>query len=493
MLSWGVFRYVLDLPVPTPRAPREAMPKTVLGIQIDHSRALAVHLQGGWKGAAVSCVRWVELPGGGADEAGAALLAAGLPHADAAVTALGGDAVFHRIVELPFVDRAKVVQAAPLEAEDSLPLPLEDLVCHSQILERGAGRSRALLAAAPEARVEDLLAALAAGGIQPQVVDVEALALGTVARRCLPGEPLVAALDLGPFVSQVVLVGAEGPFSFHAFSSAHPELPNEVARYLAHWQELGQRAETLYLSGPRAGDADLETWSGTLGIPVRQLPRPSDAITPPSAEDLAWPGWAIALGLALREAGGRGGSRINLLQGAFAPRRESGPWRRRAITGGIYAALLLGLWGAAAWSESAYRESQYQELKTAVREAFRAALPDVTNIVSERDQMRARVDELEARAASLGSLVDREVSPLRILREISARVPGDLKVEFRDFTVEEGRVRVEGETTSFDAIDKIKADLAQYPRFATVTVSDARVGVSDQVLFKLTITLGKEG
>ena len=83
---------------------------------------------------------------------------------------------------------------------------------------------------------------------------------------------------------------------------------------------------------------------------------------------------------------------------------------------------------------------------------------------------------------------------MSILREISARIPAEIEVEFRDFTVEEGRVRIEGITTSFDAIDKIKADLAEYPRFATVVVSDAKAGVDrNKVLFKLTISLGREG
>jgi Tfp pilus assembly protein PilN len=161
---------------------------------------------------------------------------------------------------------------------------------------------------------------------------------------------------------------------------------------------------------------------------------------------------------------------------------------------GAYAAVLATLWGFGMWSESAYREAQYEALRTDIRETFRRTLPRVQTIVSEVDQMRTAVRELEARAQSLGSLVDRAVSPLRVLREISARLPKDLEVEFRDFTVEEGRVRIDGVTASFDAIDRIKAEISQHPRFSSVAVSDAKAGVErDRVLFKLTVNLGREG
>ncbi|MBE0617569.1 MAG: PilN domain-containing protein, partial [Proteobacteria bacterium] len=195
-----------------------------------------------------------------------------------------------------------------------------------------------------------------------------------------------------------------------------------------------------------------------------------------------------------REGAGRQASQINLLQGPFAQTQEAGPWKRLAVVAGAYLGLLVALWGVGVWSESAYREAQYDALRARTREVFRQALPKVQNIVSEVDQMSTAVRELEGRAQSLGSLVDRDVSPPRILREISSRIPKDLEVEFRDYAVEEGRVRIEGVTASFDAIDRIKADLSQYPRFASVAVSDAKAGVErDKVIFKLTITLGQEG
>jgi general secretion pathway protein L len=239
---------------------------------------------------------------------------------------------------------------------------------------------------------------------------------------------------------------------------------------------------------------DLEEWRAALGIPVEILPVPRQGVSVSSDGGIPWPGWAIPFGLAFREVQSRTASQINLLQGPFAPQTGAGPWKKAAAQAGVYLVVLLALWGLGAWSEVSYEGAQYRALVDAIREEFRRALPEVKNVVSELDQMRSRVEELEGRAQSLGSLVDREVSTLRILREISTRVPKDLEVEFRDFTFEEGRIRIEGVTTSFDAIDKIKVDLAEYPRFSSVTVIDAKQGVKrDEVLFKLAITLGRKG
>jgi general secretion pathway protein L len=471
------------------------MPKTTLGIQIGPTQAIAVHLKGGWKAASVDRVVRLDLSQIPLEERGPALLEAELPHADSVISALPADAVFQRLVELPFSDRTKVEQAAPLEAEESLPLPLEDLICHVQMLERDAHHSKVLLAAAPEARLSALVQELTAGGVPPQLVDVEPLALAAVARRSTPVDKVALLVDLSDRLCQALLLAPAGPMAFHAFSSGGPgsDLLPELGRYLQHWSDP-LAVEVVFLSGPRAADQDLRAWSTELGLPVDLLPFPSDGTSGREAGPIPWPGWAIPLGLALREGYARNASQINLLQGPFAPNRESGPWKRAAAVGGIYAGVLLALWGVGVWSQASYKNAQYEALKSSVREEFRQALPDVTNIVSEVDQMKVRVDQLETRAASLGSLVDREVSPLRILREVSERIPKDQEVELRDFAVEENRVRLEGITTGFDAIDKITADLSAYPRFTNVQVTEAKVAVErDKVQFKLTISLGRKG
>lgn len=471
------------------------MPRTLLGVVLARGELAAVHLRGGWNGATVTRVEHIVTAPGDEEELGPAVLSANLPRADVTVAGLAGDQAFSRVVELPFTDRAKVARAAPLEAEESLPLPLEQLVYDVQVLGKGELGSQALLAATNSAALSDLLAELADCGLRPQVVDVEALGLAAVVRHAAAGEPWVAALDLGKSLHQALLLGPGGPRAVHALSGASngAEQFAELRGVLGAWGERFAPPAVLFLSGAAALEQDLDLWNEQLGLPVQLLPLPGNVTTGEAGAEMPWPAWAIPLGLALKEGYAKEASTINLLKGSLVPLRDTGPWRRTALAAAVYVTLLAALWGAGVWNRVTQKEAQYATLTAAIRTTFERVLPGVRAQL-ELEQMRNQVRELEERAESLGSLVDREVSPLSILREISARVPAELEVEFRDFTVEEGRVRIEGSTTSFDAIDKLKADLVQYPRFANVAVSDAKAGVDrDKVLFKLTITLGKEG
>ena len=98
---------------------------------------------------------------------------------DEVVSALPGDAVTHRILELPFSDRKRLDQTVPFELESHLPFELEETVIDFQVLDTGAdGASHVLAVSAPKTAVREHLAMLAAAGIDPR------------ARR--PHEPRVA-------------------------------------------------------------------------------------------------------------------------------------------------------------------------------------------------------------------------------------------------------------------------------------------------------------
>ncbi len=467
------------------------MPQSVIGLQIRPGRAVAVRVRGGWRGSAVEAVLAAgPLP----DDAPAGREPPPLPDLPPGpvVTGLPADRLFGRTVEVPFRDRSKAAQAAPLEAEDTLPVALEDLLYDVHVLERTSTGCRVLLAAALRRHADALVGVLEGAGVRPLALDAEPFALANVAHAAVGGACVVC--DLSPELVQVVWVGSSGPTRFQALSAPGngPDVLDELARVLDVYPPVSEEGARLFLCGPSAHQVDVEAWQARLGAPVALLPFPPGVTGPRGTPEPAWPAWAVPLGFGLREVRRRTPARLNLLVGPHGTPAEWA-WKPVAVRVGVYGAVCLGLWGAAVAAELSYLRSQYDHLRSAVRQVFRQTLPDVTNVVSEVDQMRARVQALEERARILGSLVDREVSPLRILREISARIPRDLEVEFRDFQVEEGRVRIEGVTTSFDAIDRIKAELATYPRFAEVAVSDAKtMAEKEKVLFKLAVALGKE-
>jgi len=54
------------------------------------------------------------------------------------VSVLPGDAVTHRILELPFADRKRLEQTVPFELESHLPFELDETVIDFQVLDTSA-------------------------------------------------------------------------------------------------------------------------------------------------------------------------------------------------------------------------------------------------------------------------------------------------------------------------------------------------------------------
>ncbi|MBI5446896.1 MAG: pilus assembly protein PilM [Deltaproteobacteria bacterium] len=468
------------------------MPKTSLGIQRIHAEAVALRVRKTWKGRVVDEVVRVDLSAPPAEAGSPA--PSRFPAAETVVAALPSDQVFRREVEVPFSDARRVEQAAPLEAEESLPIALENLVYDVHPLEKVDGRSRVLVAAAPLEKVAHLVSELKGLGLEPGAVDVEALALANVAQLCLPESGTTLLVDLSAQLCQCVLLEGGKPTSFHAFSArgAGPDLLEELALYLSRWDEE-EGPEAIYLSGPEALIADPESWGEAAGRPVRQLPFPSRDLQIGASVQISWPVWAIPLGLALRGLGAKTPSRVNLLRGSLVPTRGFLSPRAVAIAAGVAAAVLLALWGAGTWAEISFKETQYRTLQDAIRETFRATVPDASGTGREVDQLRSLVAELEERDRTLAHLADRELAPLRVLKDLSAKVPKDIEVEFRDLSLEDGKLRIEGATTSYEATERIKtAVMASSPRF-TAASSEAKDGTKPgEILFKLTVTVGEK-
>jgi hypothetical protein len=465
------------------------MPKTSLGVQMTPHGMCAVRLKGGWKRTAVDHVFRVERrPPASTDP----VQTSAFGPADTVVSAISSDRVFHREFELPFSDAKKLGQAAPLEAEESLPLPLEELVCDVQILEKRPGGSKVMVVASPAERVEGLLSDLKLEGVFPVILDVEALALATVARRALGGEESAVIVDVAPHICQAVFLSGGIARTFHVFASAaaDPALLEELSAFLKR-HETESPPINVYLSGPALAAVDEQAWSQELAVPVRRLPFARVGIDA-TAENLnTWPAWAIPLGLALRGTGGRCASQVNLLRGEFALSKGSPPWRQTAIAVAGYGAVLSALWCATVWMEASQLENRRQTLERNIRKTFQEAMPEVRNIVNEVEQLKTRVAVLEEQDRAWAGLADPESSPLRVLRNISAKIPKDTEVEIRDLAIDSEKVRIEGSTTSYRTSERFKTEImAASPRFTTAS-SDAKDGTKPgEVLFTLSVNLG---
>lgn len=109
-----------------------------------------------------------------------------------------------RVLELPAIESEEELEAAVrFQAQDELPMPLDQAVIDHRVLERFSGedgaRTRVLVAAARRESVEHLLAAARKAGLAPELVDLSAFAIVRALHipRNTALEPHEAALEEG--------------------------------------------------------------------------------------------------------------------------------------------------------------------------------------------------------------------------------------------------------------------------------------------------------
>ena len=76
------------------------------------------------------------------------------------------------------------------------------------------------------------------------------------------------------------------------------------------------------------------------------------------------------------------------------------------------------------------------------------------------------------------------------LSDLAKQLPAGIPLVIRELTVEGLSVHLEGETNSFDSVEKIKQAFVSNQTFQGASVTDTRVGaVANQVVFRLTYTV----
>lgn len=97
------------------------------------------------------------------------------------VTAVSGDAVIVRYVKLPFMSPAELKNVISYEAEQHIPLPIDQVVLDHHILgtleEDGQKKLEVLLVAAKAEMVDEHLAILKAARLKPRIIDVDSFAM----------------------------------------------------------------------------------------------------------------------------------------------------------------------------------------------------------------------------------------------------------------------------------------------------------------------------
>ena len=383
------------------------------------------------------------------------------------VSSIPGHLFSQRTLTLPFADRKRIEKALPFEVEDLVPFGLDDVVLDHLVLGSAGGKkdaaSQVLCMMLPKAILRQHLDLLAGAGIDPQVIVPSYAGLSAVANM-MPtdtGSLLLCGADMcfrhdGVVKALRSISGSQSTGGLrHILQSLETELKEKVER------------ATLLIDDGAARAVLTETGAAVdLVIPE---------INGKKAQD------PVSLGIAILDD-------VNFRKGEFAYRlADEGTRRKRRtlIIAGAVAGLLFIVNIAVKFSVV---QSGYGRLDAEIKEIYRQTFPDGRPAADPVRQMRDKINESKKLFGALGS----GSSALDVMKTVTEGIPKEVRVSFTEFLLEGERLKLQGEASSFESVDKIKAELQKSPLFNEVTVQDTRMGVDNKVKFRLDIKL-KQG
>jgi general secretion pathway protein L len=449
---------------------------------------------------------------------------------DHVVTALRGDRLSVRRLEFPFSEKRRLQQAVPFEVEDRLPFELDQVVLDWQAVETERGRARVVAAIAPRTRVSELMEALHEGGCNARTVEAEGLVLANLCGAFELGGPRLL-VDIGHSKTTFCAIQDEKPVAAHSFgvagralteavaedrglslaeaerakcehgifdpvlggrlakaSAVLDQIAGEMVRFVASLEPtLQTRIDDVTIFG---GSAQLERMDELLsertGLSVTRLGLPNQELGPGLVAGGSPLIFAPAIALALRGTA-RAKTELNFRQDEFARRVDLSRYRRDFGSTILLAGIVLVLPIASALLESGTARRSEQKIGA----LWSAAFPDKPVPENPVAAMREAVSAAHARAEFLGVYRGNH-SALDLLGEISRRVPKDLDVVFEELSIDRGTIRIRAFTKSFEAAERLGAELAKFEPFSKVQVGAIETDPKNNVK-KFNVTIGLTG
>lgn len=503
------------------------MPQPVLALEVDAGEIKAALVEAAYRDSRVLGLfrEPIALDGSSLAEQLRRFVAKhGIPADATVLTALPGDLVTWRRIDMPFRDRKRLEQTVPFELEAQVPFGLDDVVIDYHVLRRDKEGSSVLAALVQREDLEVLLHAHQEAGLDPKVVDVAPLAalnaLG-LSEKPLPADCVfvggserrlvVAAWRDGTLagVRNVVTAAARPvpPPPVEGEEAGAPAVPGSDPEELARaaCAELRWSLAALWGGTPPAatpcllwgegplfdrlgallgGDAELDVRPWAEG-PSRRLAQPWNQQAP---------GFVVALGLAQREVAPATAVGVNFRKGEFAYHRiqdelRAALWRTAALA----AVVLLMIFGSSL-AEQQRLAGRAEAMRSQVARVFSATIEGERPGPDPVAQLRATIDADNKKLEALGDVVPIDgATAIDAMRELAVAVPTDLPVDIDEFTMDTGEIRIRATSASYETVDAIKQRIEERQYFGAVEVKNVKSNRDGGVAFLLLLRLGGTG
>lgn len=518
------------------------MSRKILGLDIGSHSIKAVLVREGL--GKIEPVRFIERPVTNGDTQALikSIFREGRLNPDIVISSVAGNNVSVHYLNIPFSDEAKISRVVPNEVENLIPFPIEDMIIDQVILSKGNGTkpnggSTVCVALIKKNTLQNHINTLKGASVDTKVIELESLALYHAFMQWYKIEETVALLDIGAARTNLCIVSKGKPALVRTFNRGGGNVTSAIKELLGisleeaegrklscgivlsggeenavstavkkglsplvaellqslHAYEINNNdnISKLYISGGGARLHNLDRFLyEELNMDIETFSIPNDFLQKLQGGEDANYTLATGIGLALCGVRKKYAVGLNFKKGEQISRKETkvNIGKIIYIIAAIISVIILGF--ADFYSKFQYRQDRYNAVKAEMRKVYMETFPEAKNIVDEVQQSKSAVEELRKKVEALGGGSKGVITSLDTLNTISEKAPKDMQVDVDDIMIDKSKIRVQGETDSFESVEKLKKEFETVSFFKKVDVSDAKLSADQKkVKFRIIIDM----
>lgn len=399
---------------------------------------------------------------------------------DRVVATVEPGAAAFRLVDLPFRDRRRVEQAVGPTLEEHVPFSLDDGALAWDFVASGgeAGGATVLAAIADSGHLEQVRAALVAGGVDtaPQRLLWEPSVTLTAYRRAVGLEASFLVADFGDSGTVLARFERGRLAALRVLAPCDDTLTIRNAAWsLTTMADTADDEQRLVLGGRHGARHSAALAAALPALHVEALD-PACPLHGFPAED--WREHTALVGLVMAISGDALPPSLDFAAGSHALfglaslgelRDEAAPLLRWGAAAAVLAVLAVGIDYVQLFAERGKLAERAEGIYTSV-------MPSGSGGVGRKLKMEMRLRELSGRADT--SLVGSAGSPLALLASLSRDVPRDLDVVVDQVEHVPPSAKVSGHAESFETVTRMQEALHKSGAFSRVEVKDVHASVS---------------
>ena len=201
----------------------------------------------------------------------------------------------------------------------------------------------------------------------------------------------------------------------------------------------------------------------------------------------------LALALTLKVIFSNRAIKINFRRGEFAYKKDIRALGTEIKQAGVWFVAVLAL-GVAHYFFSYYSfKLRIDKADEQIVKMVVSALPELKNQKTKTvgkllTIVNGKIGEVHTQLEALKP-TSGAPTPLMLLLEVSKKIPSkdEMKLDVDDFSFTGDYIRIDGRTTSFEAVDKLKNSLSTSPYFKNVETRNVVKGIKDEIKFSLSM------